>query len=116
GRYPSADDRAEDLRRYLADEPIRARRIGSLGRLGRWGRRNPLVASLSAAILLVTALGFLGVLGQWQVALANEHQAKANAAEATQQRDLAERQRDEVQALNEQLRATQAQLRRTLYA
>ena len=34
-RYPSAEALAEDLRRYLADEPIRARRIGPLERLGR---------------------------------------------------------------------------------
>jgi serine/threonine protein kinase len=35
-RYPSADNLAEDLRRYLADEPIRARRISPLERLRRW--------------------------------------------------------------------------------
>src|SRR5262249_35183688 len=36
-RYPSAEALAGDLRRYLADEPIKARRIGPLERLGRWG-------------------------------------------------------------------------------
>jgi hypothetical protein len=108
-RYASADDLAEDLRRYLADEPIRARRIGPVERLGRWGRRNPLVAGLSAAIVLVTALGFVGVLGQWQVALANEQQANENAAQA-------EKERDAVKALNEKLQATQERLQRTLYA
>jgi WD40 repeat protein/serine/threonine protein kinase len=101
-RYPTAEALAGDLRRFLADEPIQARRIGPLERLGRWGRRNPLVAGLSAAVVLVTALGFAGVFGQMQ--------------EAKQQRDDAQRQRDEVQALNEKLRATQADLRRTLYA
>jgi WD40 repeat protein/serine/threonine protein kinase len=108
-RYPSADDLAEDLRRYLADEPIRARRIGPVERLGRWGRRNPLVAGLSAAVVLVAALGFVGVLGQWQVAVANEQQANANAVQANEQRDEAQRQRDEVRALNDRLQ-------RTLYA
>jgi hypothetical protein len=101
-RYPSADALAEDLRRFLADEPIKARRIGPLERLGRWGRRNPLVASLSAAVILVAALGFVGVFGQMQVAQANEQQAK-------QERDDAQRQRDEVRALNDRLQ-------RTLYA
>ena len=56
-RYPSAEAVAVDLRRFLADEPILARRIGPLERRGRWGRRNPLVAGLSAAIVLVTAWG-----------------------------------------------------------
>ncbi|HLJ95203.1 MAG TPA: protein kinase [Gemmataceae bacterium] len=115
-RYASADDLAEDLRRYLADEPIRARRIGPLERLGRWGRRNPLVAGLSAAIIVVTALGFVGVLGQWQVALAHEQQSKEQRDEAQQQRDETQRQRDEVKALNEKLAAKEQQLQRTLYA
>jgi WD40 repeat protein len=122
-RYASAEDMAEDLRRYLADEPIKARRIGPLERLGRWGRRNPLVAGLSTAVVLIAAIGFAGVFGQMQVAQANERQASANAAkaekkeqEANQQRDEAQRQRDEVRALNEKLQAKEAQLQRTLYA
>src|SRR5207245_7959518 len=107
---------AEDLRRYVADEPIKARRIGPLERLGRWGRRNPLVAGLSAAVVLITALGFAGVFGQMQVAQANERQAERKEQEAKNERDEVQRQRDEVRALNEKLRATQAQLHRTLYA
>jgi WD40 repeat protein/serine/threonine protein kinase len=101
-RYASAEALAGDLRRFLADEPILARRIGPLERLGRWARRNPLAAGLSAAVVLVTALGFAGVFTQMQVAVAQELEAKANAAEATQQRD-------EVRALNDRLQ-------RTLYA
>jgi WD40 repeat protein/serine/threonine protein kinase len=129
-RYLSAEALADDLRRFLADEPIRARRVGPVERLGRWGRRNPLVAGLCAAVLLVAALGFAGVFGQMQVAQANERKAQAHAAnaeqkeqEAKKERDEAQRQRDEVKALNdklqatlEELRATQDQLRRTLYA
>src|SRR5207302_4795340 len=105
-RYASADDLAEDLRRYLADEPIKARRIGPLERLGRWGRRNPLVASLSAAVVLITALGFAGVFGQMQVAQANERQATAHAAQAERKEQEAKNERDQVRALNDQLQRT----------
>ena len=59
-RYQAATDLAEDLRRFLADEPIRARRVSLAGRLLRWGRRNKLVAGLSgavAALLVVLAVG-----------------------------------------------------------
>ncbi len=86
-RYPSAEALAGDLRRFLADEPIQAQRIGPLERLGRWGRRNPLVAGLSAAVVLVALGGFLGVLGQWQAAAAHALEAQKNEREANKQRD-----------------------------
>ena len=100
-RYGSAEALAEDLERWLAGEPIQARPTGQVERLWRWSRRNPLVASLCAVVLVVTLAGFFGVLGQWQVAVANEQKASDNAAQANQQRDEAQKQRDEVRALNE---------------
>jgi WD40 repeat protein/serine/threonine protein kinase len=108
-RYPSAEAMAGDLRRFLADEPILARRTSPLERLGRWGRRNPLVAGLIAAVVLVTALGFAGVFGQMQ-------QAQEQRDVAQQQRDEAQRRRNEVEALNKKLQATQDERRRILYA
>src|SRR5262249_5969608 len=35
-RYQSADELAEDLQRYVNDEPIKARRIGTVERFTRW--------------------------------------------------------------------------------
>lgn len=52
-RYASAEEMAEDLQCFVEDRPIRARRASLSERLWRWGRRNPLVASLTAALLLV---------------------------------------------------------------
>jgi serine/threonine protein kinase/WD40 repeat protein len=52
-RYPTAGAMAEDLRRFLADEPVRARRVGMPERLWRWRRRNRVVASLATAVLLL---------------------------------------------------------------
>jgi WD40 repeat protein/serine/threonine protein kinase len=54
GRYATASALAEDLRRFLADRPIQARRTSAVERLGRWCRRNPALASTLA--LAVTAL------------------------------------------------------------
>src|SRR5262249_32539311 len=52
-RYTNADELAEDLRRFLRHEPVRARRIGPLGRTVRWCRRNPALAAVTAAALVV---------------------------------------------------------------
>jgi serine/threonine protein kinase len=49
-RYASADELADDLARLLAGRPVRARPVGPIGRGWRWGRRNPAVAALLAAL------------------------------------------------------------------
>ena len=48
----------EDLRRFLNDEPIRARRVSAAERLARWCRRNKILAASlgAAAASLVLAL------------------------------------------------------------
>lgn len=58
-RYPSAAALADDLRRFLEDRPIRARRASRLERAVRWCRRNPALAvvSATAALLMVAFVG-----------------------------------------------------------
>jgi tRNA A-37 threonylcarbamoyl transferase component Bud32 len=59
-RYQSADKLADELRRYLAGEPIQVRPISRIESAWRWTRRNRLVASLSFAVgilLLCIAIG-----------------------------------------------------------
>lgn len=51
-RY-TAKEMAADLRRWLRDEPIQARPVSRIEKGWRWCRRNPGVARLSAALLLV---------------------------------------------------------------
>ena len=53
-RYPQADDVAEDCRRFLAREPIRARRTPVLVKAARWaGRHRFQVATTTVACFLV---------------------------------------------------------------
>src|SRR5262249_34139488 len=56
-RYPTAQDLADDLRRFMKGGPITARPGGRAARPPRWCRRNPLVASLTAAFLLSLIAG-----------------------------------------------------------
>jgi serine/threonine protein kinase/formylglycine-generating enzyme required for sulfatase activity len=61
-RYPSALDLAEDLQRFLAGEPIRARPTPAWERVLKWARRRPATAALIGAFLLaVLAL----LAGSW---------------------------------------------------
>ncbi len=65
-RYATAGELAEDLRRFLADKPIRARPAGVARRLRKWGRRHR--AGVTAAIvgLVLTLTGVAGSVG-WAV-------------------------------------------------
>ena len=56
-RYRSAAALAEDLRRYLAGEPIVARPVGPAERAVKWARRRPVIASLVAGVVLALVLG-----------------------------------------------------------
>ena len=65
-RYPTAQALADELARFLAGEPIQARPLGPVGKVGRWCQRKPQMASLAAAAALLFVLGFTGVLGMWR--------------------------------------------------
>jgi DNA-binding beta-propeller fold protein YncE len=56
-RYATARELAEDLQRFLSAEPVQARPVGEMARLGRWCRRNPVVAGLAAGVILLMAVG-----------------------------------------------------------
>lgn len=69
-RYASAQELADELDRFLRNEPIHARPISPVARMWRWCKRKPLVASLSGALVAVIAIGFAGVTYQWRMAVA----------------------------------------------
>ncbi len=87
-RYLTAQALADELGRFLANEPIHARPLGPAGRVWRWCRRKPQVASLAAAVIVTFLLGFGGVLWQLRQAEAErrrtEHQAYISYINAAQ--------------------------------
>jgi serine/threonine protein kinase len=57
GRYATAKEMADDLRRYLDNQPIRARRPTIVQRAAKWSRRHRVVVS---ATILASMVGLAG--------------------------------------------------------
>ncbi len=56
-RYQTAQELADDLQRFVDDDPIKARRVSSIERFARWSRHNRgLAASISAIALLLVMI------------------------------------------------------------
>ncbi len=81
-RYASAEAMAEDLRRFLADRPVKARRTSGPERLWRWSRRNPALAASLSCLFLVLAIGCIGMTA-----------VVARRSRTTRPRDLGDRER-----------------------
>jgi serine/threonine protein kinase len=80
-RYSTAGELANDLRRYLAGEPIQARPVGRMEKAWRWSKRNPRVAILSASVaVLLAALTIGSLVAAYQI------DQKRQAAVTAQQR------------------------------
>lgn len=105
-RYATAREVAEELRRWLKGEPIRARPVGRAERSWRWCQRNPALAAALAAVAgsLVcgaTAASFFALRARQNAETADlsaaaatrsANDAKARAAESQAARREAERQ------------------------
>jgi len=72
-RYPTAQELAADLRRFIDDQPVLARRPGMLERTLRWARRHKeLVATAAAIFVLALTISTAAI---WVQARKTEHQA-----------------------------------------
>jgi tetratricopeptide (TPR) repeat protein len=87
-RYETADAFAQDVRRFLDEEPIEARPPSSLYRFGKFARRNRMVLTTGAVAAAALVLG--AAVSVHQAVLARAAQAEANAARQKAE-DFAER-------------------------
>ena len=78
-RYPDARSLAEDLRRWLAGEPIAARPVGLATRLWLWCRRHPLPSGLLAALVASIVIGMGLVTWKWQQAERSDRTSRKTA-------------------------------------
>jgi WD40 repeat protein len=89
-RYSSARELAEELGRFLRDEPIRARPVSLAAKVVRWCRRKP---ALAAALGVVVALVLVVAIGS-PIALIRI-QGERERSEAARQQEAILRQRAE---------------------
>jgi serine/threonine-protein kinase len=119
-RYRTARGLADDLRRFLGGEPILARPVGRAERMWRWGRRNPLVAGLLAAVVVSLLAGtavasWLAMRAQEkadeaqeqaQIARQNEDEARASKGKAEQAAEQARKSQEAAEKARDQARAS----------
>ena len=79
-RYTSMADMADDLRRYLEGEPVKARPASWTRRYAMWLRRRPAVAVWSHAAALLVILLFGSILWGYAGENRQRRQAERNAA------------------------------------
>ncbi len=98
-RYATAQDLADDLRRFLSREPIHARATTTRERCWRWCRRKPALAGLLTGVACLMLSLFASLL--WQ-----RYSASAFQQQITQRNDQLT---NTVAKLNDSLQATQRQ-------
>ena len=98
-RYESAKALAEDLRRYLDDEPVRARRIGIARRLYQKARRHKPLVALGLAL-------FMSLLGLLGYGVRTRLETRARERLAQRQAELAQRLGQEIKDMEWLLRSS----------
>ena len=78
-RYATAAELFEDLERFLNREPVKARRIGPLGRAWRVARRHPGITAVSTAaaalVLAIATFAYMRIVSERNLAVAAQRRS-----------------------------------------
>jgi serine/threonine protein kinase/tetratricopeptide (TPR) repeat protein len=97
-RYTTALELADDLRRWLSDQPIQARRPSLPQRARKWLRRHPaVVRSVMLMVLLAAGASATGAWLLWQ----EKEQTRREKDRADQARDSAEKRLAQIEKGND---------------
>lgn len=102
-RYATALNLAEDLERYVQGRPILARPVSRTERIYRWVKRNPLMASLVASLLLVLCAG--SGVASWLAVMAQAEKKRAIQARKQAEETAKRESKAKHRAIQEQERA-----------
>jgi serine/threonine protein kinase/tetratricopeptide (TPR) repeat protein len=101
-RYGSAQDLADDLRRFLENKPIRARPPTLLDRATKWCRRHRSAVVAAVALLVMTVIGLtistVLVVREQARTVAEQRRTKEALAQAQLSFQTAEEQRQQAEA------------------
>jgi serine/threonine protein kinase/tetratricopeptide (TPR) repeat protein len=78
-RYPTANALAEDLDAWLGGRPVSARPVSRLERIGRWCRRNPLLATISTVAVAAVLVGSVISTVLWREAVHHAQRAESRS-------------------------------------
>ena len=111
-RYASAQQLADDLRRFLDDKPIGARRPSLVERAAKWARRHRAAVRAAVAVLVAS----LGALVTSMVLIAGAYESeKEQRGLAVQQKGEADRQKDEAVQQKEEAQRQRDSAEQNLY-
>lgn len=107
-RYQSAREMSDDLERFLAGQPIRARRVSFPERAWKWILRHRALATLSLVAAAFVMLGIPAFLLMWQGRELDRVNAAAELAEAALREERVTNQVRVASAMADQQRARAA--------
>ena len=85
-RYPTSRALAEDIERWMADEPVSAARESLFMRARRWARKHRTAVAAAAGLLVTStialAIGTVLITREWNEAQAQRNEARVQGQQA----------------------------------